>query len=188
MKRLAFLAMLLPGLPAMAQGNDPMALQRCIWQCLANSPGNTSPQYHQCVNTYCVEPQATAPLPQSGAWYAGVAADGYSRSAGVAAPDGSGQGIYFQCAPGRDSYLMLYALQTRAGFYQIVIDGRSYPMMFDRRRGQLTSDMPASAPFLNILSNGLSLNVIDPDGVLRGTFSLSGARAALWQARSACGG
>lgn len=32
---------------------DPMAEQRCVWSCLANSRGATDPAYNQCVNTNC---------------------------------------------------------------------------------------------------------------------------------------
>lgn len=39
--------------PAAAQDNDEMALQRCIWACLANSEGAGDPAYHACVDRQC---------------------------------------------------------------------------------------------------------------------------------------
>lgn len=49
-----------------AQGGDPMAEQRCVWQCLANSPGGAeSAAYRVCVARYCSagpsEPARAAP-------------------------------------------------------------------------------------------------------------------------------
>ncbi|MDP5216319.1 hypothetical protein Q5Y75_03735 [Ruegeria sp. 2205SS24-7] len=190
MKRLVFLALMLCAPPVMAQHGDPMELQRCIWRCLANSPGAHSPIYHQCVSRLCSEPQyvpqTAAPVAQG--WAAGMAADGQTWSAGLAAPDGSGQGLYYQCVPGRGGYLMLYGLKAREGVFQISIDGRAYPLAFHNRRGELTSDLPPSAPFLNLLGQGRAIAIVDPDGAYRAGYSLLNAQGAIWQVRAACGG
>ncbi|MFA3915491.1 hypothetical protein [Ruegeria hyattellae] len=192
MKRLGFLALMLCAPPVLAQQSDPMALQRCIWSCLANSPGAHSAVYHQCVSRLCTEPQyqpqVVTPAPMAPGWSAGMAADGQTWSAGLAVPDGGGQGFYFQCIPGRDSYLMLYGLKAREGVFQLSIDGRVYPLAFHGRRGELTSDLPASAPFLNLLGQGHALSIVDPDGAYRASYSLLNAHGAIWQVRAACGG
>jgi peptidoglycan hydrolase-like protein with peptidoglycan-binding domain len=45
--------------PVQAQsGDDEMALQRCVWMCLANSTGNADPAYDACVEKHCVAPAA----------------------------------------------------------------------------------------------------------------------------------
>lgn len=48
-------------LPSTAQ-SDEMALQRCIWQCLAQSKGNDDPAYHACAKKHCssLKPAADA--------------------------------------------------------------------------------------------------------------------------------
>ena len=33
--------------------DDPMAVQRCVWSCLANSKGADDPAYERCVKEYC---------------------------------------------------------------------------------------------------------------------------------------
>ncbi|MCL6281966.1 hypothetical protein M3P21_00330 [Ruegeria sp. 2012CJ41-6] len=191
MKRLGFLALMLWALPAMAQDGSEWDLQRCVWSCLANSPGAQSAIYHQCVSRHCTgpqyQPQAVTPAPVAQGWSAGMAADGKTWSAGLAAADGSGQGLYFQCIPGRDSYLMLYGLKAREGVFQISIDGRAYPLVFHGRRGELTSDLPASAPFLNLLGQGRVIAIVDPDGAYRASYGLLNAHGAIWQVRAACG-
>lgn len=41
-------------LPLGAQEESPeMEQQRCVWSCLANSPGNVSAEYNACVKRYC---------------------------------------------------------------------------------------------------------------------------------------
>ncbi|MEX0348505.1 MAG: hypothetical protein AB3N15_03700 [Paracoccaceae bacterium] len=188
MKRLSFLALVLCASPVMAQEGPEWDLQRCVWSCLANSPGVESAIYHQCVSIRCTAPQAQMPARVAQGWAAGMAADGKTWSAGLAAADGSGQGLYFQCVPGQDSYLMLYGLKAREGVFQISIDGRAYPLAFHGRRGELTSDLPPSAPFLNLLGQGRAISIVDPDGAYRAGYSLLNAQGAIWQVRAACGG
>ena len=172
--------------PAPAQGGDPMELQRCVWRCLADSPGAYSPQYHACVSRMC----STAPQRQNtpdSAWTGGVASDGVTRFAGVAAPDGSGRGFYFMCGAQSGGYLMLYALDRREGRYQLRIDGRGFPMMFHRARQQLTVDLAPGAPLLDILAGGSWIEIVDPDGMLALSVSLTAAAPALATARLGCG-
>ncbi|MBL4927603.1 hypothetical protein [Fuscibacter oryzae] len=56
--------------PVAAQDESPeMEQQRCVWSCLANSPGNDSPEYNACVKQYCedigaeVAPAEPVPAP-----------------------------------------------------------------------------------------------------------------------------
>lgn len=65
--KLALCLGLLSAAPAVAQTEDPMMeQQRCVWSCLANSPGNDSPEYNACVKQYCEEIGAE-PAPQEAA-------------------------------------------------------------------------------------------------------------------------
>jgi hypothetical protein len=41
--------------PALAGSASDMALQRCVWACLANSSGNNDPRYEACVERRCVK-------------------------------------------------------------------------------------------------------------------------------------
>lgn len=47
------LTLFLAALPVMGQEADPMAQQRCVWSCLANSPGAESAEYSACVARLC---------------------------------------------------------------------------------------------------------------------------------------
>lgn len=54
--------------PAVAQDDGPeMQQQRCVWACLANSPGVDSAEYKACLKQYCevigTDPVAEAPAP-----------------------------------------------------------------------------------------------------------------------------
>lgn len=182
------LAILVTPASAAAQ-SDPMEQQRCVWSCLANSPGNTSPEYHQCVRTYCAGEDVTAQRTATGtgAWSSGLASDGFTRFAGLATPDGTGRGVYYMCNPRGDSYLMLFAMDARPGMFQLVIDGRGYRMPFDRSRQQLTVPMQPHSEVLYQLAGGTWLSVIDSAGVQRMQMGLAGAANAIAVARSACG-
>lgn len=166
-----------------------MELQRCIWRCLANSPGNDSPEYNQCLARNCSgDAQTGLQPPVSGQpWQAGTATDGATRFAGIDLPDGSGRGVYYMCTAAGDSYLMLFAQQSPAGTYQLVIDGSRYPVPFDRSRQQLTLSLQPYSPLLIQLSQGQWLSVIDIYGTAIMQVSLAGAGQALNAARAACG-
>jgi hypothetical protein len=63
---------LIPVLLALLAGPsaaDEMALQRCVWACLAQFGPNTNPAYHQCVSARCTPasaPVATIPAVPAG--------------------------------------------------------------------------------------------------------------------------
>ncbi|MEM7319860.1 MAG: hypothetical protein AAF408_12655, partial [Pseudomonadota bacterium] len=130
---IAFLAVALFSAPtALAQNQDPMALQRCIWACLADFPGSDNPLYHQCVQQRCSDGFAPAPAQQP--WTFGLAADDRTYFAGVALQDGSGRGPYYMCTPDGDSYFMLYGMPNPPGQFRIRIEGADYWFFFDRAR------------------------------------------------------
>jgi hypothetical protein len=178
------LALLVPGV-AVAQSGDGMDLQRCIWSCLYNSPGASSPQYHACVAQMC---QQTAPAAPVQGWTSGLAADGVTRFAGVAVADGSGRGVYFMCAPGGTSYLALYRMAGPPGSYRLVVDGYGYALWFDRVRVELAAPLGFAAPVIRHMSGGQVLRIETGFGGWMAAVPLAGAGAAIQAAMSGCQG
>ncbi len=173
-----------------AQYVDPMEQQRCVWRCLASSPGNTSPQYHACVARLCsaqsVTPYAapaTAPP-----WKSGIAADGKTRFAGVDAGQAGGPGLYYMCDAQGQSYLMLYQLQAPAGLMKFRIGTQEFPVPFDRSRGALTVNVVPGGSFLNALAYGQRVWISDMRGNHVMNLALQGAAAALQGVIAACRG
>lgn len=186
---LALLSLAGPGAAQM----DPMAMQRCVWNCLARSSGASDPRYHMCVAQVCSNihpPIQQAPVqaepPNAQAWTSGVATDGITRFAGVLAADGSGRGLYYMCTFQGQSYLALFGADTPGGPLQLQIDGVGYGLNFHRNRGELTFDLPARSPFLETLPRGRNLRVVDGAGNIVIEATLSGAWAALSQTKRVC--
>lgn len=181
----AVLAVIWPMVGA-AQG-DPMALQRCVWSCLANSPGAESLQYNQCVETRCVAPpqQQSAPsLPNFRSdWQVGLASNGVHHYAGTQAEQG--YAFNYFCTPA-ESYFVLADLPIEAGQYRLLIGSVEYLVPFDRKRGALTVDIPPGSAFMQAMQGGGWLTVQDMNRrhVIR--FSLAGARNALNTAVGRC--
>lgn len=193
MKIRAFLAVIagLAGMmagPAQAQFSDPMALQRCIWSCLSNSPGAHSPQYHQCVNQYCNTQQRAplAPVAPAKPWGHGLASDGISHFAGQTSTAGGNVGFYYFCKPRSESYIALFGAYAQPGPLRLVIGARSHTVYFNRARGELTATIPAQGPVISDLSRGQWLSVRDPSGRSIMEVSLQGASTALYAATSSC--
>ncbi|WP_143710395.1 hypothetical protein [Tabrizicola sp. TH137] len=65
LRLILWLTALLAAPPVLAQEVDPMAEQRCVWSCLANSPGAESDEYAACVARLCeAMGQVTATEPE----------------------------------------------------------------------------------------------------------------------------
>lgn len=192
MKPFLTLLFLLIATPALAQDDDPMAMQRCIWRCLADSSGASDPRYHQCVEQWCTGIEETTgqqsqqPPAPPGQWGAGIATDGFSRYAGLQAADGSGRGFYYMCTPQGQSYLAIFGTGTAAGGYAFQVDGLEYQLGFDRSRGELTLQIPPRAPFLDTLMQGRVLTILGPDRALLMQLPLSGAYGAINNTVYAC--
>lgn len=187
-------ALVLAG-PAGAQ-MDPMAMQRCVWNCLARSSGASDPRYHMCVSQVCSSihpPIQQAPVqqaqpPNAEAWTTGIATDRLTSFAGVLARDGSGRGLYYMCTHMGQSYLALFGFEGPGGVLQLQIDGVGYGLTFHRNRGELTFDLPARSPFLETLPRGRVLRVVNSAGHLLMETTLSGAWAALSRTKRGCFG
>lgn len=175
---------------AQAQSGDPMDLQRCIWRCLADSPGAQSPRYHQCVERLCVTqpaPQYTAPATAS-RWKSGVAADGITRFAGVDVAQEGGPGFYYMCDRQGQSYVMLFRHHGPPGLLRFRIGAQNFTVPFDRTRGELTMNVIPGGQFLNALSYGQNAWISDMQGRHVMNVNLQGATAAMQGAIAACRG
>lgn len=182
---LAVLVLLWPGI-GVAQ-DDPMALQRCVWACLADSPGAASLQYNQCVDTRCVaqpQLQTTPSLPTFRSdWRGGLASNGVHHYAGTQAEQG--YAFNYFCTP-TESFFVLGDLPIEAGQYRLLIGSVEYLVPFDRKRGALSVDIPPGSAFMQAVQRGQMLTVQDMNRrhVIR--FSLAGAQNALSTAVGQC--
>ncbi|AVO39199.2 hypothetical protein [Pukyongiella litopenaei] len=178
-------------LAALAQDDDPMALQRCVWRCLADSKGADDPVYHQCVADHCSEREygaAETALPQQ--WSHGTASDGVTRFAGVAAPSGDGSGFYYMCDGRGQSYVMLYAADAPAGPMTLFVSGQRFPVVLDRSRQQLTANMQPRGPFLTQVIGAPEtgrLSAVDAGGKTVMQVGLAQAARAVQATIAACG-
>lgn len=175
---------------AQAQSADPMEQQRCIWRCLAGSPGAHSAQYNQCVQRFCVQhspPQSSVPAIVT-PWKSGVAADGRTHFAGAEAGQGGGPGLYYMCDRQGQSYLMLYRHQGPPGMKRFRIGAQDFTVPFDRSRGELTMNVTPGGQFLNALVYGQSAWISDAQGGHVMNVNLQGAAAAMQAAIAACRG
>ncbi|MFV0513067.1 MAG: hypothetical protein ACK5MY_05470 [Jhaorihella sp.] len=180
-------ALLAMALPAMAQDEDPMAMQRCVWSCLANSPGASSLQYQQCVMRFCSADGHETDTPEP-VWSFGLAGDGRTYSAGIAFQDNSGRGLYYMCTKSGESYLVLYRMAGLAGPYRLRVDGVDHWMNFDRARVELTAPLHRTNPFISALTRGASVQVFDAAGRFVMQVGLGNARTAIGDAIANCQG
>ena len=170
-----------------AAQDDPMVLQRCIWSCLANSPGAESLQYNQCVESRCV----AAPVQQSAPtlpdlrsdWHIGRASNGVHFYAGTQAEQG--YAFNYFCTP-TESFFVLDSLPIPEGQYRLIIGAVEYLVPFNRARGALTVDIPPGSPFMQAVQRGQMLTVQDMNRQHVIRFSLLGAAAALDTATGNC--
>ena len=164
-----------------------MAMQRCVWSCLANSPGASSWQYNQCVQQRCAGIGENPVPAQTGPWRNGVASDGFSQFAGVEAEGRSDLGLYYFCNRTRASYLALFGLDGDGGLITLQIDQSAYALNFTRSGAALRFDLPPRSPFLDVLSRGRQVVLTNALGAELFRAPLGGATLALGKARTACG-
>ncbi|MCR9089556.1 MAG: hypothetical protein NXH97_22795 [Rhodobacteraceae bacterium] len=196
--RLLALALLLPTM-AEAQVSD---IQRCIWACLAGSPGNTSPEYHQCVSQRCTgeaastqaDPQSApevaphpAPQPPAG-WTMGPTTDGFGQFANLIATD-NGLSFAYVCYPdGRSYFILDDRLDGPGGAMHLEIDGTRYFMPFARSPDWLTVTIAPGAPLFAALMQGRQARLLGTTGDLISTYALPGADRALGPVLRTCFG
>lgn len=179
---------------AVAQDGEGMEMQRCIWRCLAGSPGAASAQYNQCVEDFCVGMDDLAedtpavndgkPVPPPQVWSAGIASDGVHRFAGI--DRGQGYGFYYLCAAQGASYFTLSGLPLNPGQMQVMIGGVRYLVPFDASRGDLSVNIPPATAFFEAVAAGDRMDLLTPEGDNVLTVTLVGAREALAKAVAGC--
>lgn len=155
--------------------------QRCVWQCLYNSPGAESREYQDCVASICLagepaEPPAAAP---SARWAAGAGSGG-SHFAGVEIP---GRSFSFLCQRGGPGLLAVAGMGTRSDGIAVRIDQQAYGLPFVAENGMLYT--AAEPPLLRALMAG---NVVQVTvGGDAAAFPLAGSAAAIRAALAGCG-
>lgn len=159
-----------------------MELQRCVWACLANSPGAASAIYNQCVDRNCVaQPQVSA---ASSAWRSGVASDGVHYFATTQAEQG--MAFTYFCTIGQ-SYFVLADVPVPPGQYRLLIGGTDYIVTFDMSRGVLSSSIPASNLFTRAVRvGGDQVRIRTMQGAPVLIFSLQGADQHIGLAIAGC--
>ena len=181
--RAAMVALLVAtALPAWAQ-MSPEEEQRCVWSCLANSPGAESREYQQCVAEVCLgEPSAPEPpaAPKAG-WRAG-AGEGGAWYAGVELP---GASLSFLCSRGGPGLLAIAGLGAREEGTALAVDGRGYRLPFVARNGMLYTAADPGSPILKALRTGSVAEVTSRGG--SAAFPLSGSGGAIAAALQGCG-
>ena len=194
----AFLVLLavLPGIAAAEE--DYMEAQRCIWRCLADSPGAESAQYHQCVAAMCNEPAAPPTLPRAAAppavpssafpaWSFGATADGLGRYAGQYAAE-TGNLIYYTCdGSGTQNLLLSGEVEGPAGVLTLDADGQAFGLWFEPSAGGYTARLEPGSPVPELLMRAARLELRNEAGWSLGRFAMGGARQAIGSARASCG-
>ncbi|MDW4497765.1 hypothetical protein R5H30_07220 [Sulfitobacter sp. D35] len=160
--------------------DDPMAQQRCVWRCLAASPGNESPEYHQCVARECSVPpqgdggaqaQTASPAAPAGDaiaqanqkkvrkgkkgkrledWTHALATDGERYFAGAEAKQ-PGRSFYYICTETGQSYYAIFGLTIAGAELSLMIDTVEYVIPFDWVDGEYRVSLPPGDTFMQAL-------------------------------------
>ena len=128
------------GVPVWAQDyEDPMEMQRCIWRCLADSPGAASAEYAMCVERLCSEPSDNDPGPgpttfadpvrSAPGWFVGATSDGRGRFAGVSDP-ALGNSFYVMCSPDGRRYFALFGPEGPAAPLRLTMGSSAFTLNF----------------------------------------------------------
>ncbi|WP_136443655.1 hypothetical protein [Pacificoceanicola onchidii] len=187
MIRTAFVFMsLLIAAPLQAE-EDPMAMQRCVWACLANFGPADNPAYAQCVAEHCSDIGAEAP---EIAWENGALKNG-TRYAGVNTPDGS-RGLYYFCNKTGRSDLMIAGVPEVAGSWSLAFgegEETSNTHMgwhFTPVRNGVAVSVPSDHAVFTQLRSRAEVAIADEGGATRFTLPLRGSTAALLRTLAGC--
>lgn len=170
------------------EDSPEMEMQRCVWSCLANSPGADSAEYNACVARLC-DDGAAEPAPQTNqpsGWTVGVTSDGRGHYAGVADPQVQTQ-LFYMCDAAGQSLLKFQGISGEGIVAVLTIDGvpQSVPFLSDGT--SLYALAPVDGPLFAALLRGRSLSLRDgPQGPGVGDYSLTGSSQAIARARSGC--
>ncbi|MDP5306101.1 hypothetical protein [Paracoccus spongiarum] len=167
--------------PASAQMDDG-ELQRCIWRCLADSPGAASQQYNACVRRLCEGPAPARPAGPSWGHVGRASGGGQMASITVGAST-----LAFSCERGKPALLAIEGLPGPSRGIAVTVDGRPYRADFASRRGVHYTAIPAGSPLLAALLAGSSVQLRNPGGNSVSTFPLAGSSRAIGTAMARCG-
>lgn len=196
MRRL--LVPILAVLPAIAAAEeDYMEVQRCIWRCLADSPGAESAQYNQCVARQCNDPApdpappvTVAPAPATTsfpAWSFGATADGQGRYAGQFAAE-TGNLLYYTCdGSGVQNLLLSGEVEGPDAVLTLDADGQVLGLWFAQSPGGYTAQLEPGSPVPDLLMRASQVELRNEAGWSLGRFRMGGAREAISSARASCG-
>lgn len=179
-------ALLLAGLsvatPAHAQMNGE-ELQRCIWRCLADSPGAGSSQYNSCVARSCSGQTPSAPSPARATWtVSGAATGGQMASVTVGRSTFS-----YVCQAGKPALLAISGLPGPSSGVILSVDGREFRPPFAGRDGVHYTSARAGSGLVNALLAGNAVQARNRPGNSVSNFPLGGSGKAIRTAMSRCG-
>jgi hypothetical protein len=186
--------MTLPGI-ALAE-EDYMEVQRCVWRCLADSPGAESAEYNQCVAAKCNEtvavPAAPGPAPSAALsavppWIFGATGDGQGRYAGQVAAE-TGNNLYYTCdASGVQNLLLSGEVEGPSAILSVDVDGQVFGLFFEQSPGGYTARLEPGSPVPEMFMRAELVHLRNEAGWSLGRFSMAGADLAIAGARAACG-
>lgn len=165
--------------------DDAMAVQRCVWSCLANNGPASNPTYEQCVKKNCGFEEDSG----SGSigWQSGAIEGGQTRYAGVDTAD-ERYGVYYFCDRAGRSELMIAGVDGPAGAWALVIDGETYTFDFALRSNGVSTTIARNDGVLAALKRGRGVALSGPGLPNNDTaMSLSGSSKALGAALGWCG-
>lgn len=169
--------------PASAQMSDE-ELQRCIWRCLADSPGAASSQYNACVQRLCTGDAPKSAPAARGGWSNRGAATGGGQMASVTVGLST---LSYVCEQGKPAVLAISGLPGPSKGITLRVDNQSFQPPFTGRDGvHYTAVRPGSA-LLNALLAGNSVQIRNPGGNSVSNFPLAGSGRAIRTAMSRCG-
>lgn len=172
--------------PVAAQPMDPEEEQRCVWQCLANSPGAGSRQYNDCVARMCMAREPAAPKPSARAVPAAVWKAGSGRAgehyAGVEIP---GAALTFLCRGNGTGMIGIGGIG--GGAVEFHVDAQAYGLNFTVKNTTLLADVPPVSHVVRAMMTGRAVHVVNRSNGRSASFPLTGSGAAIRQALAGCG-
>ncbi|MBU3028750.1 hypothetical protein [Paracoccus marinaquae] len=171
-----------PASPAAAQMSEE-ELQRCIWRCLADSPGAASSQYEACTRRECSgDAPAAQPTARSGWGNTGGTSGGQMASVTVGLST-----LSYVCERGKPALLAISGLPGPSNGITVQVDNQSFQPPFASRDGVHYTAARAGSALLNALLSGNSVQIRNPGGNSVSSFSLKGSGKAIGTAMSRCG-
>lgn len=163
--------------PPILGAQESPELQRCIWSCLAGSPGAASPEYTQCVQAQCASGDKQS-NPEA-RWTTGRTHDLQGYFANIGATNSPREISYVCYSDGRSFFVLDIDLEGQGGTMAFVIDGRRFPLNFSRPDSILVAPITPNNRVLSELMSGSRLELLDTTGRTLSSFSLAGSSNAI---------